>query len=99
MASMRVNYGRVPTEVMYLIVIDRLLKNYRDVILQENSENFQNMVRQEVMAHVVDGKQPPEAIHTAVLNVADDMMAGRDVVLRSGDYIALMNYARDNKLV
>ena len=37
---------------------------------------------------------PPEAIAPAVMNVADDVLAGRDVQLRAGDYIALQNFIR-----
>jgi hypothetical protein len=40
---------------------------------------------------------PPEAIAPAILNMADDVMAGRQVSLRAGDYIAIQNFARSSK--
>jgi uncharacterized protein (UPF0147 family) len=99
MANMRINVKRVPSEVMYLIVIDQMLKKYKDLVLERPTDKFDQMVREVVMNHVIDGKEPPKQIRTAVMNVADDMMAGRDVTLRAGDYITLMEYARENKLL
>ena len=99
MANMRVKLTRVPTEVLYLVIVDQMLKKYRDLIIERPNEKFENMVRKEVMTHIIDGTAPPKQIRTAVLNAADDMMAGRDVALRAGDYIALMDYAREKKLL
>ncbi len=99
MANMRVQLSRIPTEVMYLVIIDQMLKRYRDLVIERPNEKFENMVRKEVMTHIIDGTKPPKQIRTAVLNVADDVMAGREVSLRAGDYIALMNYAREHKLL
>lgn len=99
MRNMSVLIRRVPSEVMYLIIIDQMLKKYRDLIVELPNERFDVMVRKEVVAHLVDGKEPAEEIRTAILNVADDMMAGRDLTLRAGDYVALMNYGRKNKLI
>ena len=97
MANMRINVKRVPSEVMYLIVIDQMLKKYKDLVIERPTDKFDQMLREVVMTHVIDGKEPPTPIRTAVMNVADDMMAGREVTLRAGDYIALMEYARENK--
>jgi len=37
---------------------------------------------------------PPPEIATAILNMADDFMAGRQVAMRSGDYLAIQNFIR-----
>ncbi len=50
-------------------------------------------------AHLVEGKKAPKAIAAAIMNLADDLKSGRDPVLRSGDYITLMRYARSKKIV
>ncbi len=99
MSYMRVNVGRVPQEIMYLVIIDQMVKRHRDLIVERPDKRFDIMVQKLAMTHIVDGDEPPEEIRTAVMNVADDIMAERDVTLRAGDYIALMNYARENKLV
>ena len=31
----------------------------------------------------------------AILNLADDLMAGRSATLRAGDYVMLQNFARE----
>ena len=85
--------------VMYLVINDRILITNRENFVVKASDGFYNMVHEEVMQHVIDGKEPPEQIRTAVLNLADDMMAGNEVTLRAGDYIALMNHARERKLL
>ncbi len=84
---------------MYLIVIDKMIMRYRDVMKARPTEKFFNMVHEQVMNHVIDGEEPPMQIHSAIMNIADDMMSGRDVTMRAGDYIALMNYAREKKIL
>jgi hypothetical protein len=37
---------------------------------------------------------PPAEIATAIINVADDYLNGTDVVMKSGDYIAVQNFLR-----
>jgi hypothetical protein len=96
---MKVRLKFDPGVVMYLVIIDQMIAKHRDVLLTRPNEKFQELVHREVMNHVVDGQNPPEQIRTAILNVADDMMAGREVILRSGDYIDLMNYARERKVL
>ena len=56
------------------------------------------MVHGLVIEYTNTGKVP-EAVAGAVMNIADDMLAGRDVVIRAGDYIALMTHAREQKLL
>ncbi|MGD8777872.1 MAG: hypothetical protein PVH88_02805 [Ignavibacteria bacterium] len=88
-----------PGRIMYLIVIDKMLSRFREEMIVRPTEKFQDMIHEEVMSHVIDGKEPPEEIRTTVMNLADDMMSGREVNLRAGDYIALMNYARQKKML
>ena len=97
MANMRIDLKYDPTVVMYYVVIDQMIAKYRDMLIARPTEKFYNMVHKEVMTHVIDGKEPQEQIRTAILNIADDMMSGREVTMRAGDYIALMNYAREMK--
>ncbi len=95
MAFMNVRLKFDPGVVMYLVIIDRMIAVHKDVMMVRPTEKFQDMVYKEVMNHVIGGQEPPEQIRTAILNLADDMMAGRDVTMRAGDYIALMNFARE----
>ncbi len=99
MANMNIRFIFDPSVIMYLIVIDKMLMKYRDMIKVRPTEKFFNMVHEQVMNHVIDGEEPPTQIHSAIMNIADDMMSRRDVTLRAGDYIALMNYAREKKML
>ncbi|MFC1896279.1 hypothetical protein ACFL0Q_06415 [Thermodesulfobacteriota bacterium] len=99
MANMNVRLKFDPGVYMYLIVIDKMLMKYRELIEVRPTEKFFDMVHKQVMRHVIDGKEPPMQIHSAIMNIADDMMAGREVTLRAGDYIALMNYGLENKII
>jgi hypothetical protein len=83
--------------VYYLIVLERLADRFRDVIDARPDERFFHDLNQHVLAYVNDGKMPPEAIASAVMNVADDVLAGRDVQLKAGDYIALQNFMRGGR--
>ncbi len=87
-----------PGVIMYLVIIDRLLEKNAELLKVQPSEKFFTMVREMVISHVVEGKEPPEQIAAPIMNIADDMMAGREVVMRAGDYIALMNYARSERM-
>lgn len=80
--------------VYYLIVLDRLADRFRDVIEARPDTRFFHELNQHVQAFVNEGKMPPDQIASAVMNVADDVLAGRDVQLKAGDYIALQNFFR-----
>jgi len=99
MSQINVNFKYDPSTRMYLIVKDFLFKKYGDLIKTRTTDRFNDFVRAEVMNYVVDGVEPPAQIQTAIMNIADDMMAGRESVMRSGDYIALMGYAKEKKLL
>ena len=83
--------------VMYLVIIDKLLQKNAELLKVQPSEKFFSLVRELVINHVVEGKEPPAQIAAPIMNIADDMMAGREVVMRAGDYIALMNFAKSKK--
>ena len=99
MANIRIRLKFDPGVVMYLVIIDKMLMKYRDVMKVRPTEKFFNMVQEQVMNHVIDGEELPMEIHSAIMNVADDMMAGREVTLHAGDYVSLMNFARKNKIL
>jgi hypothetical protein len=99
---MNIKIGKLlfdPTIIMYLVLIDKLIKKHIDLVKVGPTEKFQQLVREQVLAYVHEGKEPPAEIASAVMNIGDDLMAGRDPVIRAGDYIALMNYGRAKKKV
>jgi hypothetical protein len=98
---MALRIGKIfdPTIVMYLIIRDSMIKKYVDLMKVRPTEKFHEMVREQVLAYAVEGKEPPPEIATAIMNIADDVMAGRDAVMRAGDYIALVSYGRSKRIV
>ncbi len=57
-------------------------------------DQFNKVVAKYLNAYITDGKMPPDDIATAILNLADEYMAGNVMNLRAGDYIAIHNHIR-----
>ena len=47
-----------------------------------------------VLGYMYKAEEPPAEILPTVMNVADDLLSGREPVLRTGDYIALRTFMR-----
>jgi hypothetical protein len=80
-------------KVAYLIIN----WNIKDLVRQieiKPEQRFYEVISKHVNAYVQDGVMPPEDIAPAILNIADDFMAGRAINLRAGDYIAIQNHVR-----
>ena len=55
---------------------------------------FDKFIRKHVEAYLEKGTMPPEAIVGPIVNIAEDIIAGREPTLRAGDYIAIQNQMR-----
>ncbi|MDJ0819751.1 MAG: hypothetical protein QNJ58_26345 [Desulfobacterales bacterium] len=88
-----------PGVLMYLIIIDRHLLKYKDLFKVRPTEKFNDMVHELVVRHMSEEKAFSGPVFNALANISDDMLAGREVVIRAGDYIALMEYGRKKKLI
>jgi hypothetical protein len=53
---------------------------------------FEEFLTSNITAYINEGKQPDREIEAAILNLADDVMAGRKMVIRTGDYITLQGH-------
>jgi len=80
--------------VYYLIIVDKLRHQFDKLLEARPDENFFTTFSKHVEAYAKEGQAPPKAIETAVMNAADDYMAGRDITLRAGDYISVQNFIR-----
>lgn len=83
-------------QVMYLVIgpgelFKRRVVEWGNIPLDEA---FQKHVEKLVTAYIEEGEMPPEQIAPTILNFADDLMSGREMVMRAGDYIALRNFMR-----
>lgn len=82
--------------VMYLYPppYSRVFDKYLEI---RPDERFNKVVDTHLQALLKKGKLPPAEISTAILNMADDIVAGREPVLRTGDYIALQTFVQGMK--
>ena len=74
--------------VKYLVLVNWHAKQFDNVLATAPDAAFTSFVEKHLRAYL-DGTAPPAAIQPAIMNIADDYAAGRDVTLRAGDYIAL----------
>lgn len=72
----------------YLVLAKWHAEKLQDVLSAPADAKFAKFVDTQVQAYL-GGTAPPKSIQTAVMNVADDVAAGRSSTLRAGDYIAL----------
>jgi len=80
--------------VAYLI-INEMNKEALELIRIEPDQRLYETVQEYMNLYISEGKTPPAAIAPAIMNMADDYMAGRAIEMRAGDYISLQNYMRN----
>ena len=95
---LNIHFGGDP-RVMYLQVIDRAISDYADLLRTKPTEAFFSWLEKEVDGYIAGAKVPSPEIATSIMNIADDIGAGREVSLRAGDAISLLGYARKQKLL
>ncbi len=76
--------------VRYLTLVNWHAKQLGDIVERVPDAAFTKFVEAQVQNYL-KGTAAPTAIQSAVMNIADDFISGRDVVLKAGDYIALQN--------
>lgn len=74
--------------VRYLVLVNWQADKLKNVLSAPADAKFTKFVDNQVQAYI-GGTAPPKSIQTAVMNIADDMAAGRKPTLRAGDYVAL----------
>jgi len=79
--------------VSYLIV-NHQFGDYVDLADRELPATFAKEMARHVYGYLYEAKKPPAQIEQTVLNVAEDLAAGRAVQLRAGDYIAAQRFFR-----
>jgi hypothetical protein len=80
--------------VAYLIPAPFVRERFGDLLELAPDERFNSFVAEQLTAVLEGGKAPPEDIAPAIMNLADDLQAGREMTLRAGDYITLQNHLR-----
>ena len=73
------------------------IREMEEIFTKANSAVLK-VVQDNAHAYLAEGKEPPAAIAGPVMNFADDVISGRIPVLRAGDYIAVRNFMKQQKL-
>ena len=76
----------------YLVIVDNFFD--KNQISPSVTPEFENLTFGYAKAYIEKGEMPPADIAPAILNMADDYLAGRPVAIRAGDYIAIHNHMR-----
>lgn len=82
--------------VAYLIINWRI-DTLKDKLKVKPDREFVEVVAKHTTAYIRDGILPPRDIQSSIINMADDMMGRKKVILRAGDYIAIQNHIRAMK--
>ena len=82
--------------VYYLVPPDPF-RRLHDVISAPVDERFYAVAARFMNAFLEKGVMPPAEIAPAIFNMLDDYAAGRQVAIRTGDYIAMQTYMRADK--
>ncbi|HME45503.1 MAG TPA: hypothetical protein VKF36_20600 [Syntrophorhabdales bacterium] len=83
-------------KVAYLIINDGIggiANKFKNPI----DAKFNELVTTYLQAYVNENKMPPAEIAPAIMNLADDFAAGREMTIRAGDYIAIQGFMRQGK--
>ena len=81
-------------KVAYKIPPEKLTAELTNLIKIRPNEKFSKVVSGYVKAVVEKGELPPNEILTPILNLANDFTNGREMIMRTGDYIALQKFVR-----
>lgn len=80
-------------EVMYLVLGPDGLPKFKNLLEIGITDQLMNVISRHVNAYIKDGTLPPQDITSPILNMADDILAGKTPTIRTGDYIALQQHA------
>lgn len=82
--------------VKYLVLVNWHARQLGDLIEWTPDAAFNEFLENQVQGYL-KGSEPHRAIQSAIMNIADDYIAGREVTIRAGDFIALQNQFRGSK--
>jgi hypothetical protein len=79
-------------------IAPELAEHLREFIDMPRDATFNQVVTDLItMCFENPDKLPPDIAPT-IYNLANDLMNGRDLMIRTGDYIAIQNHIKSNKL-
>ncbi|MGB0130830.1 hypothetical protein [Chlorobium sp.] len=73
------------------------MSQIRVLIAKGVDEKFTKAVKTHLQQYMLEGKEPPAAIAATIRNFADDVVMGREIVVRAGDYISVQSFLNKAK--
>lgn len=67
-----------------------------NIIVGNPGKEFNEVTNKHVNAYLFEKTEPPPDIAGAIMNIADDYLNDREIIMRSGDYIAIQNHIGAN---
>ena len=80
--------------IMYMVYGTGFFTSAKDAVTVKPTNLFDTFVKDTVRNYILNAVEPPTEISIAIRNMADDVVSGRDAVMRAGDYISLVTYAK-----
>ncbi len=77
---------------MYKTVPVFAAKEFERILVKDPDVKFVEWVAEEVNAFITDERKIAADIRAPIMNLADDVLNGRDPVVKAGDYIALQTH-------
>jgi hypothetical protein len=83
-------------EVYYLtpIMVSEARKLLKVGLISRKDDDLNNLVGSLIKEYLETGQLPNASIQAPVMNLSEDYIAGRDMIIRAGDYIALKQYQK-----
>jgi hypothetical protein len=97
----KVSLSKIPSSdwVKYLVIPEWHGKIIdKNIVTGDFGKQFGELTEEYVNAYIFDKKEPPTEIAEAIMNMADDVMSGREPILRAGDYISIQNYIKNSQI-
>lgn len=77
--------------------VPEVTKEFAELLEIRPDEKFNKVIGGYVHSVITEGVMPPAEIATTILNLANDFVNGNEMVIRTGDYIAIQKHLRGIK--
>lgn len=68
-----------------------------NIIEADPGREFNEFIEKQMISYINEKREPPAEIASAIMNLADDYLAGREMTIKAGDYLSIQKYIRGGK--
>jgi hypothetical protein len=92
--ELKVNLKLGPAIIAYLCLPPLAQEALHEAPTSVPDQRFLDVVSGMLVEYLEKGVMPPAEVAPAIINLADDHLSNRPMILRAGDYITIQNYIR-----